>query len=284
MCLLDINMDLGKRTRIDDLECSMFEPPSKRSCPSPFRLSQAVPKRFLKAYTHVPEKAMGTVSLFGRIFPALVALLTCELSFHQYKVSLVMKVEMTKGDGKTKVQTPYFASKPYTILSQHDIENAIAKSHTAIETNIDKWTCQGSGWVVTRVLCLYVNIAKYAPLKGSSYIELPKYLKNKKALINVKNEDQKCLMWALLSALHPVGKNSDRVSKYEPYENELNFTGVNFPVPLNQMPKVERLNNLAINVFVYSESAGVHPLYMTKDLSASSINLLLITEVKDGKT
>ena len=50
------------------------------------------------------------------------------------------------------------------------------------------------------------------------------------------------------------------------------------------MPKVEWLNNLAINVFGYSESAGVYPLYMTKDHSASSINLLLITEVKDGKT
>ena len=114
MCLLDNNMDLGKRTRIDDLECSMFEPPSKRSCPSPFRLSQAVPKRFLKAYTHVPEKAMGTVSFFGRIFPALVALLTGELSFHQYKVSLVLKVEMTKaqGDGKTKVQTHTLLQNP----------------------------------------------------------------------------------------------------------------------------------------------------------------------------
>ena len=276
----------GKRMRIDDLECSMFESPAKRSRPSPFVLSQAVPKRFMKAYTHAPEEEMGTVSLFGRIFPALVALLTGELCFHQYKVSLVLKVEMTKttADGKSKVERPYFSSKPYTILSQHDIENAIAKAQSAIETNIDKWTREGSGWALTRVETMYVNIAKYAPLKGSSYIELPKYLKNKKALINVKNEDQKCLMWALLSALYPVGKNSDRVSKYEPYENELNFTGVNFPVPLNQMPKVEQLNNLAINVFGFSESAGVHPLYMTKDHSASSINLLLITEVKDGKT
>ena len=79
---------------------------------------------------------MGTVSFFARIFPALVALLTGELSFHQYKVSLVLKVEMIKGDGKTKVQTPYFASKPYTILSQHDIENAIDKGHQAIEPTL----------------------------------------------------------------------------------------------------------------------------------------------------
>ena len=112
MC--DNKMDLPKQ--LGDLECSMFEPPAKRSRPSPFQISQAVPKRFLKAYTHVPEKAMGTVSFFGWIFPALVALLTSELCFHKYKVSLVLKVEMTKGDGKTKVQTPYFSSKPFVIL------------------------------------------------------------------------------------------------------------------------------------------------------------------------
>ena len=276
-------MDLPKQ--LGDLECSMFEPPAKRSRPSPFQLSQAVPKRFLKAFTHIPEEEMDTVSFFARIFPALVALLTGELSFHQYKVSLVLKVEMTKaqGDGKRKVQQPYFSSKPYTILSQHDIENAIEEGHQRVDSQIDKWTKEGSGWVVNRVICLYVNIAKYQPLKGSSYIELPKYLQTKKAIVNVKNQDNECLKWALLSALHPVGSNPHRVFKYKQYENELNLTGVEFPTPLSQMPRVERLNNLAINVFGYSQQAGIHPLNLTNDLDHEPINLLLLTEVKDGK-
>ena len=281
MC--DNKMDVGKRMRIDDLECSMFESPAKRSRPSPFVLSQAVPKRFLKAYTHVPDEKMGIVSFFARIFPALVALLTGELSFHQYKVSLVMKVEMTKGDGKRKVQQPYFASKPYTILSQHDIENAIDKGHQAIDAQMDEWTKEGSGWVVTRVLCLYVNISKYTPLKGSSYMELPKYLKKKEAIINVRNQDNECLKWALLSARHPVKKNAQRVTKYKDHENELDFTGIEFPTPLNQIPNVEHQNNLSINVFGYSESAGIHPLYLSKDHTRDPINLLLITKVEDGK-
>ena len=261
MCLLDNNMDVEKRMRrIDDLD--MFESPPKRSRPSPFVLSQAVPKRFLKAYTHTPEEEMGTVSLFGRIFPALVALLTGELSFHKFKVSLVLKVEMTKaqGDGKWKVEHPYFSSKPYTILSQHDIENAIAKAQSAIDTQMDKWTCQGSGWAVSRVVCLYVNISKYTPLKVSSFIELPDYLKNKKAIVNVQNTDEQCLMWSLLPACHPVKKNAQRVTKYIAHQDELDFTDIEFPTPLNQIPKVEHQNNLAINVFGYTESAGTPTL------------------------
>ena len=114
-------------------------------------------------------------------------------------------------------------------------------------------------------------------------MELPDTLKSKKAIIKIKNDDQKCLMWSLLSARHSVKKNAQRVNKYFGFAKELNFTGIEFPTPLNQIPNVEHQNNLSINVFGYSESAGVHPLYLTKDHTRDPINLLLITEVKDGK-
>ena len=81
----------------------------------------------------------------------------------------------------------------------------------------------------------------------------------------------------------PCEENPQRVNKYMHFK-ELRFSGVDFPVPLSQMPKVERLNNLAINVFGYSKQAGIHPLYLSKDHTRDPINLLMITEVKDGKT
>ena len=42
----------------------------------------------------------------------------------------------------------------------------------------------------------------------------------------MKNDDQHCLKWALLSARRPADKNADRVTKYIAYEDELNFTGM----------------------------------------------------------
>ena len=83
----------------------MFENPAKRSCPSSFRLSRTVPWRFLKAYEYAPEEAMDTPSFFLRIFPLLITLLTGEVSCHQFKLTLTLRVEMTKttADGKTKV-------------------------------------------------------------------------------------------------------------------------------------------------------------------------------------
>ena len=44
--------------------------------------------------------------------------------------------------------------------------------------------------------------------------------------------------WALLSALHPAHDNADRVSKYLPYAQELDFTGVEFPATLADVAKV----------------------------------------------
>ena len=61
---------------------------------------------------------------------------------------------------------------------------------------------------------MWLDIAKYEPFKGGSYIPLPKYLANKKAIINIKNKDNDCFRWAIKSALFPTDSHSDRTSSY----------------------------------------------------------------------
>ena len=45
---------------------------------------------------------------------------------------------------------------------------------------------------LNKIIQLDLNISKSNPIKGSSYIPLPDFLKNKKAIINMKNDDQEC--------------------------------------------------------------------------------------------
>ena len=54
---------------------------------------------------------------------------------------------------------------------------------------------------------------EYVPLDGSSYIPLPKFLAAKKAIINLKNEDDECLKWATTRALNPVEKTLNELIK-----------------------------------------------------------------------
>lgn len=72
------------------------------------------------------------------------------------------------------------------------------------------------------------SLADYIPLNGSSYIELPKELKRKKEVINIKNEDQKCFMWCVQRHLHPTANYPERVSSMRQYDNDLDVGGTDF--------------------------------------------------------
>ena len=95
---------------------------------------------------------------------------------------------------------------------------------------------------------MWLDIAKYEPIKGSSYLPLPDALKNKQAVVNIKNDDENCLHYCLRAALFPAKNNINKVSSY-PTEDGLNFEGIISPTPVSQITKVETLNNLAINVY-----------------------------------
>ena len=45
------------------------------------------------------------------------------------------------------------------------------------------------------VIKLELHTAEYVPLRGKTWIELPEELANKKAIINMKNEDHKCFFF-----------------------------------------------------------------------------------------
>ena len=49
------------------------------------------------------------------------------------------------------------------------------------------------------MLYLKLMMAKYVPLKGSQYIDLPPKVKNSKAVINIQNDDDKHFLWSLLA-------------------------------------------------------------------------------------
>ena len=70
--------------------------------------------------------------------------------------------------------------------------------------------------------------------------------------------------------------SSERPSSY-PTDDGFDFTGIDSPTPISQIPKFERQNGLAINVFGWDKGVFVH--YISKQPEAMDrINLLLIEE------
>ena len=127
------------------------------------------------------------------------------------------------------------------------------------------------------ILETFINVAQYQPLRGGTYMPLPKKLQNKKAIISVQNRDNHCLRWALRAALFPaphVAKVT-RTSSY-PTENGLNFTGIDFPTPVSQIDRLERQNqNLAIYVFGWENEQVVVHRISEKGGEIPRINLMI---------
>src|SRR5690606_38065550 len=129
---------------------------------------------------------------------------------------------------------------------------------------------KGLGYVIEGIKSVKLGISTYRPFRGGSYIKLAAYWASKKAIVNVKNEDNECFRWAILSKLFPVDKNTERLTNYTKYKDHLKFDGITFPVEIDSIPKFEKLNNIVVNVFTY-EDKRLYPLYLSK-LEGSDIN------------
>ena len=75
---------------------------------------------------------------------------------------------------------------------------------------------------VGKINTINLNIARYKPIRrGNSFAYTLKPLQNKKAILNVQNNDNLCFLYSILAQLYRAGKDPCRVSKYKQYLNTL---------------------------------------------------------------
>ena len=90
-----------------------------------------------------------------------------------------MKLHLKKMSNNDVInRTAFFNSKVDTIINSNEIVESLKFSQERIFNIISIWISEGSGWIVKSVDSHYLNIVKYNPANGSSYIKLPKELIN----------------------------------------------------------------------------------------------------------
>ena len=200
----------------------------------------------------------------------------------QTRIRLILNCYMTRTDltnGNIITAYPYFHSQT---IENHEGTNESEIIDSVIETikeRFQNFTNRGSNWVLERVLSLDVQMTQYIPLRGRSYIPLPKILANKKAIINMKNDDNECFKWCVTRALFPADKHPERIDKnLRENSKRLNWNGLKFPIDVKQITHFEKSNqNISINVFGFQEV--VYPLKIFKAPERQhQINLLLIAD------
>ena len=105
-----------------------------------------------------------------------------------FKYITDVKITLKKQIMILNPRTLYFNSIVKTVINQIKINDSFEE----ILNLLDIWINEGSGWIIDEIKGLYINISKYEPLLGGSYIPLQKALNNSlKGLINLKNKDHK---------------------------------------------------------------------------------------------
>ena len=159
-----------------------------------------------------------------------------------------------------------------TISSQ--LDEAFGK----IINSFEKFLERGSGFVLKEINEMQLDVAKYNPLRGSSYFPLPQSLGAKKAILNIQNfNDEKCLLWCLLAHKMKISKERKpyRVDHYISHENEIKMDNISYPVAYQKIPIIEKMNNIRINVSGYEEDE-ITILYISEREDEDVINLLLL--------
>ena len=156
-----------------------------------------------------------------------------------------------------------------------------------IEEEIQKvQNAEGSGWQFLKVIKLVLHTTRWDSINAGSYIPLDPYLANKKAIINMQNEDDKCFMWSVLRALYPKDNHPERIDKdLKSKQDSINMDGICYPVNFRAIDRFENLNpNISISVLGYNKEERVFPLRISKYTGCKhDIVLLLIKEAVKGE-
>ena len=126
---------------------------------------------------------------------------------------------------------------------------------------------KGSEFEFDGVKFLYYDFNKISLNRGGSYIESPKWLKNKKSTINPKNNDYKCFQYAVTLALNldKINNHLQRISKIKPFIDQYNWNEIDFPSTSKDWKKFELNNEIGLNIlYVPYNTKKIHIAYKSK--------------------
>ena len=191
--------------------------------------------------------------------------------------TLEVKFEKLDSEGKMIGKSFSFTSRPQVIMNEYDIESALQSMRSDIELRIDRFTMEGSGWAVIGLLNHDLHVNSHDPLAARSYIPLPDDIHNKKATINITNEDDECFIYCLGRALDPSPEkiNLDRDSKHLTNVCEsLGLNKIKTPVNVQDLQKIEAQFILSINLYGPSDS-NIYPIQTTQSTAEKHVDLLV---------
>ena len=172
----------------------------------------------------------------------------------EWKVQLTIEVNfisLKPGSDDTRIM--YTRSDNIEIMFGDDNDDIIERLFESLlkkyEENLQN-KIRGSEFEFDSVNFLYYDYNKSSINRGESYIDSPKWLKDKKSTINPKINDDKCFQYAVTLALNldKIKKDLQRVSKIKPFIEKYNWEDIDFPSTSKDWKKFECNDEVALNI------------------------------------
>jgi len=240
--------------------------------------------------THYTIKAPKNQTFDPKTFLSVVKQKALENFKPQTLVRLVLRARMERilptAEAQPIIEVRNFQSKTEIILKATNLDELWIEMVEQILENISVFQMNGSGWTFHSIVSLDINTEKYKPLRGGSWVPTPKFLANKKALVNMKFQSEKKNkednQWSIVRALKLVKIHPERITKQleeqaKTLNKTLNFDGIAFPVSWKGIDKFEKQNpKILVNVLGYEEK-NIHPLRISEMTERErEVNLLLL--------
>lgn len=259
-----------EETTIDDrMECSKIEP---------FNCGKII----TITYTNILD-AMDPDEMKSKIIEKMIPVLEEKHGrFHSIKISMSCYANLMKQDQLVHYN---FQNTSKTINAMQSARSILEDELSELDQRIENSDIEGSNNKFINYRSVQLTVMKNSGIKGgSSFIDTPSVIKDKKAVVNVKNvKDYKCFAWCIIAYLHPVATHRYRLSNYEKYESELKLDGLKFPLAISDIGRFEQMNpGLFVNVFGFDynekrNTENVYPLRVSEQYPAvKTIDLLYI--------
>ena len=172
----------------------------------------------------------------------------------EWKIQLTMAINFIFSIDSDETQTMRTKSNNVEIMmgSETDevmedfFESFLQKYQERLEESM-----RGIEYAYGSVDALYYNLNKVSLSRGGLCIDSPKWLKNKKATINPKNNGGECFQYASTVALNyeKIKKDPRRISKIKPFFDQYNWKEIYFPSGSKNWKKCESNNeSIALNI------------------------------------
>ena len=203
------------------------------------------------AYRHYridEAEGMDIDTYFARTRKFLIDLLNNETRNRALRSQATIRIRFTRDE--VEMVNLAFNSRMMTVYNLNDKNEIVTAMIEHMTQQTENPALRNSKFVFDRILHMDIEFHRLNLTRGSSYIPLPDWLMKKKAIINPRNSDMECFKWAIVAAMkwEEVGNNPERVSKLRKYEEEFDWSDLEFTVSFRDINKFESGNEIGVNI------------------------------------